>query len=199
MVTFNGYFGCTWCLMRGEHKEGSLRYTMGFPAEARTTSRVKEQMELTTVVKDTANGLKGPTALMNQKGRHSELSAEEQSAVYRRCGLTVRSVVEFERFVQEMQVFHSTAYKTSRRCRATPVFSTLTACALQPTGDDSCSTSSAHPISFLVQAVQAPMQPSFSVRALQRKTPAETLLRPPHLRLSGSCSVGKWHETQTET
>ncbi|KAH6926135.1 hypothetical protein HPB50_015134 [Hyalomma asiaticum] len=22
MVTFNGYFGCTWCLIRGEHREG---------------------------------------------------------------------------------------------------------------------------------------------------------------------------------
>ncbi|XP_049273652.1 uncharacterized protein LOC125759283 [Rhipicephalus sanguineus] len=68
MVTFNGYFGCTWCLMRGEHKEGSLRYTMGLPAEARTTSRVKEDMKLTATVKDTVNGLKGPTALMNLKG-----------------------------------------------------------------------------------------------------------------------------------
>lgn len=44
-------------------------------------------------------------------GRHSELSAEEQGAVYRRCGLTVRSVVEFERCVQDRQVFHSTAYR----------------------------------------------------------------------------------------
>ncbi|KAL1480323.1 hypothetical protein MTO96_051129 [Rhipicephalus appendiculatus] len=68
MVTFNGYFGCTWCVMRGEHKEGSLRYTTGFPAEARTSSRVKEEMELATVLKDTVNGLKGPTALMNLKG-----------------------------------------------------------------------------------------------------------------------------------
>lgn len=68
MVTFNGYFGCTWCLMRGEHKEGSLRYTMGCPAEARTSNRVKEEMELATSFKDTVNGLKGPTALMNLKG-----------------------------------------------------------------------------------------------------------------------------------
>ncbi|KAL1427924.1 hypothetical protein MTO96_003082 [Rhipicephalus appendiculatus] len=68
MVTFNGYVGCTWCLMRGEHKEGYLRYTTGFPAEARTSSRVKEEMELATILKDTVNGLKGPTALMNLKG-----------------------------------------------------------------------------------------------------------------------------------
>ncbi|KAH7978145.1 hypothetical protein HPB49_004611 [Dermacentor silvarum] len=69
MVTFNGYFGCTWCLNPGEHREGSMRYTMVSPMEQRTSDRVKSEMHLASRLKDTINGLKGPSALMNLKGR----------------------------------------------------------------------------------------------------------------------------------
>ncbi|XP_075534303.1 uncharacterized protein LOC142568106 [Dermacentor variabilis] len=68
MVTFNGYFGCTWCLSPGEHREGSMRYTLVSPIEQRTSDRVKSEMHLASRIKDTINGLKGPSALMNLKG-----------------------------------------------------------------------------------------------------------------------------------
>ncbi|XP_075553504.1 uncharacterized protein LOC142586137 [Dermacentor variabilis] len=68
MVTFNGYFRCTWCLSPGEHREGNMRYTLVSPIEQRTSDRVKSEMHLASRIKDTINGLKGPSALMNLKG-----------------------------------------------------------------------------------------------------------------------------------
>ncbi|XP_049267770.1 uncharacterized protein LOC125756850 [Rhipicephalus sanguineus] len=68
MVSFNGYFGCTWCLNPGEHREGSLRYTVVSPIMMRTSDQVKSEMRLASQFKDTINGLKGPSALMNLKG-----------------------------------------------------------------------------------------------------------------------------------
>ncbi|KAL1483618.1 hypothetical protein MTO96_033073 [Rhipicephalus appendiculatus] len=68
MVSFNGYFGCTWCLNPGEYREGSLRYTVVSPIEMRTSDRVKKEMRLASQFKDTINGLKGPSALTNLKG-----------------------------------------------------------------------------------------------------------------------------------
>ncbi|XP_077554020.1 uncharacterized protein LOC144168898 [Haemaphysalis longicornis] len=68
MVPFNGYFGCPWCLIHGEHIAGSMRYTMTEPPEARTSATVATNMELAVVFKDTVNGIKGPSALMNLRG-----------------------------------------------------------------------------------------------------------------------------------
>ncbi|XP_049517796.1 uncharacterized protein LOC125943205 [Dermacentor silvarum] len=45
-----------------------MRYTMVSPVEQRTSHRVKSEMHLATRFRDTINGLKGPSALMNLKG-----------------------------------------------------------------------------------------------------------------------------------
>ncbi|KAH7933620.1 hypothetical protein HPB49_014379 [Dermacentor silvarum] len=221
---------CPWCLIPGEHREGSMRYTMVSPVEQRTSDRVKSEMHLATRFRDTINGLKGPSALMNLKesllknfvsrcealygvafmtynvhallhlgncarslgplwahsafvfeggngtilqqisaakglpdqivervimfqqlqrvlaspllaseekrlcnsflgyapvknflrvdglsllgiGKNTVLSAEEQDAVYGRCGVAAPTAVEYERFVQKKQVFHSTGFR----------------------------------------------------------------------------------------
>ncbi|KAH6921349.1 hypothetical protein HPB50_027663 [Hyalomma asiaticum] len=49
--------------------EWSIRYTMASPMELRTSERVKSEMQLAAQLKDTINGLKGPSALMNLKGK----------------------------------------------------------------------------------------------------------------------------------
>lgn len=49
--------------------QGSMRYTMTEPPEARTSATVATNMELAVVFKDTVNGIKGPSALMNLRGK----------------------------------------------------------------------------------------------------------------------------------
>ncbi|XP_050038377.2 uncharacterized protein [Dermacentor andersoni] len=44
-------------------------------------------------------------------GNKTVLSAEEQDALYSRCGVAVSDAVEYERFVQKKQVFHSTGFR----------------------------------------------------------------------------------------
>nr|XP_054923017.1 uncharacterized protein LOC126524036 [Dermacentor andersoni] len=68
MVPCNGYFGCPWCLIRGEHVEGSMRYVTDEPVEARTSDLVLRDMKMALDYKDVINGVKGPSALMNLKG-----------------------------------------------------------------------------------------------------------------------------------
>ncbi|KAH7941389.1 hypothetical protein HPB49_012899 [Dermacentor silvarum] len=67
MVPFNGYFGCPWCLIRGEHVEGSMRYVTE-PVEARTSDLLKRDMKMALHYKDVINGVKGPSALINLEG-----------------------------------------------------------------------------------------------------------------------------------
>ncbi|XP_072145059.1 uncharacterized protein [Dermacentor andersoni] len=68
MVPFNGYFGCPWCLIRGEHVEGSMRYVTDEPVEARTSDLVRRDMKMALDYKDVINSVRGPSALMNLKG-----------------------------------------------------------------------------------------------------------------------------------
>ncbi|KAL3224685.1 hypothetical protein MRX96_049459 [Rhipicephalus microplus] len=63
MVPFNGYFGCPWCLIRGEHVEGSMRYVTNEPPEMRTTEILKRDMKLALHYKDIINGVKGPSCI----------------------------------------------------------------------------------------------------------------------------------------
>lgn len=44
-------------------------------------------------------------------GKPTTLSREEQSAVREHCGATVTRALQYERFVQARQVFHSTSYR----------------------------------------------------------------------------------------
>ncbi|XP_077491955.1 uncharacterized protein LOC144102597 [Amblyomma americanum] len=68
MVPFNGYFGCPWCFVRGEHVEGSMRYIIKEQPEARTTYMVIRDMKLAEGYDNIINGFKGPSALMNLGG-----------------------------------------------------------------------------------------------------------------------------------
>ncbi|XP_050034498.1 uncharacterized protein [Dermacentor andersoni] len=84
MVPFNGYFGCPWCLIRGEHVEGSMRYVTDEPVEARTSDLVRRDMKMALDYKDVINGVKGPSALMNLKGLDL---VNGQSVEYMHCVL----------------------------------------------------------------------------------------------------------------
>ncbi|KAL3181544.1 hypothetical protein MRX96_008594 [Rhipicephalus microplus] len=68
MVPFNRYFGCPWCLIMGEHVEGSMRYVTKEPPEMRTTEILKRDMKLALHYKDIINSVKGSSALLNLKG-----------------------------------------------------------------------------------------------------------------------------------
>nr|XP_050031715.1 uncharacterized protein LOC126527914 [Dermacentor andersoni] len=84
MVPFNGYFRCPWCLIRGEHVEGSMRYVTDEPVEARTSDLVRRDMKMALDYKDVINGVKGPSALMNLKGLDL---VNGQSVEYMHCVL----------------------------------------------------------------------------------------------------------------
>lgn len=84
MVNFNGYFGCPWCLIPGEHTEGSMRYIIYEPPEARTSEMMVQDMKLALRFKDTINGIKGPSALVNLKGLDL---VNAQSVEYMHCVL----------------------------------------------------------------------------------------------------------------
>ncbi|KAL3208572.1 hypothetical protein MRX96_052528 [Rhipicephalus microplus] len=84
MVPFNGYFGCPWCLIRGEHVEGSMRYVTNEPPEMRTTEILRRDMKLALHYKDIINGVKEPSALLNLKGLDL---VNGQSVEYMHCVL----------------------------------------------------------------------------------------------------------------
>ncbi|XP_077500047.1 uncharacterized protein LOC144110834 [Amblyomma americanum] len=68
MTLFNGYFGCPWCLIRGVHVEGNMRYVTDEPVETRTSEMLASDMKLAVRFKDNVNGVKGPSALLSLKG-----------------------------------------------------------------------------------------------------------------------------------
>ncbi|KAM7301078.1 hypothetical protein ISCGN_016640 [Ixodes scapularis] len=68
MVLFNGYHGCPWCLMTGEYREGSMRYIADEPPALRSSAMVSRDMQLALAFKDSVNGIKGPSAMMNLPG-----------------------------------------------------------------------------------------------------------------------------------
>ncbi|KAM7282781.1 uncharacterized protein ISCGN_000022 [Ixodes scapularis] len=68
MVLFNGSFGCPWCLISGEHLEGSMRYVPKEPPAPRTSELVVRDMQLSLRLGITINGIKGPSPLMNLPG-----------------------------------------------------------------------------------------------------------------------------------
>ncbi|KAG0426512.1 hypothetical protein HPB47_026389 [Ixodes persulcatus] len=68
MVLFNGYHGCPWCLITGEYREGSMRYIADEPPALRSSAMVSRDMQLALAFKDSVNGIKGPSAMMNLPG-----------------------------------------------------------------------------------------------------------------------------------
>ncbi|KAG0442927.1 hypothetical protein HPB47_015475 [Ixodes persulcatus] len=68
MVLFNGSFGCSWCLISGEHLEGRMRYVTKEPPAPRTSELVVRDMQLSLRLGITINGIKGPSLLMNLPG-----------------------------------------------------------------------------------------------------------------------------------
>lgn len=68
MVLFNGFFGCPWCLMKGEHEEGCVRYVSDEAPAPRTSELVARDMVLALRLGSPVNGIKGPSALMNLEG-----------------------------------------------------------------------------------------------------------------------------------
>ncbi|KAG0443402.1 hypothetical protein HPB47_014960 [Ixodes persulcatus] len=68
MVLFNGFFGCPWCLIKGEHEEGCVRYVSDEAPAPRTSELVARDMELALRLGSPVNGIKGPSALMNLQG-----------------------------------------------------------------------------------------------------------------------------------
>ncbi|KAL1426065.1 hypothetical protein MTO96_018540 [Rhipicephalus appendiculatus] len=62
---FNGYFGCSFCLHKGSRYQRSVKYPVGnqVPA-ARTTSQVKEDMQLALATGVPSRGVKGYTPLV---------------------------------------------------------------------------------------------------------------------------------------
>ncbi|KAG0431824.1 hypothetical protein HPB47_021436 [Ixodes persulcatus] len=68
MVLFNGFFGCPWCLMKGEHEEGCVRYVSDEAPAPRTSELVARDMVLALRLGSPGNGIKGPSALMNLEG-----------------------------------------------------------------------------------------------------------------------------------
>ncbi|XP_042149211.1 uncharacterized protein LOC121837608 [Ixodes scapularis] len=93
MVSFNGFFGCPYCLMKGEHEEGCVRYVADEAPIPRTSELVVRDMELAQRLGSPVNGIKGPSPLMNLEG--FDLVAG-MSVEYMHCVLqgVVRQVTE---------------------------------------------------------------------------------------------------------
>ncbi|KAG0444676.1 hypothetical protein HPB47_013520, partial [Ixodes persulcatus] len=64
---FNGYIGCPWCLTRGEHLDGSMRYTNLEDTTPRTSAGVLRDMKLALSLGGTfpVNGYFGPSPAVN--------------------------------------------------------------------------------------------------------------------------------------
>ncbi|CAN8023538.1 unnamed protein product [Ixodes persulcatus] len=64
-VQFNGYFGCPWCMVAGEHLEGAMRFPEAHQIEERTHELVLRDMKYAVTYDTTVNGFKGPSPLIN--------------------------------------------------------------------------------------------------------------------------------------
>ncbi|KAG0443094.1 hypothetical protein HPB47_015295 [Ixodes persulcatus] len=64
-VLFNGYFGCPWCLIKGDYIDGSIRYIDFVDAPARTSHGVLRDMGLAVECSVPINGYKGPSPTVN--------------------------------------------------------------------------------------------------------------------------------------
>ncbi|CAN7981164.1 unnamed protein product [Ixodes pacificus] len=60
-VLFNGYFGCPWCLIKGDYIEGCARYINSSDSPDRTTEGVLSDMALGLECSVPFNGYKGPS------------------------------------------------------------------------------------------------------------------------------------------
>ncbi|XP_040079427.1 uncharacterized protein LOC120850815, partial [Ixodes scapularis] len=60
-VLFNGYFGCPWCLIKGDYIEGCVRYINSSDSPDRTTEGVLRDMALGLECSVPINGYKGPS------------------------------------------------------------------------------------------------------------------------------------------
>ncbi|KAG0445238.1 hypothetical protein HPB47_017983 [Ixodes persulcatus] len=61
MVLFNGYYGCPWCLIKGDYVDGSLRFLSFEDARGRTSAGVLRDMKLALESSLVINGYKGPS------------------------------------------------------------------------------------------------------------------------------------------
>ncbi|KAG0433071.1 hypothetical protein HPB47_020260, partial [Ixodes persulcatus] len=84
MVCFNGFFGCPFCVMKGERKEGCVGYVAGEAPAPRTLGLIARDMGLAQRLGDPVNSVKGPSAPMNLKGFDL---VEGMSAEYMHCVL----------------------------------------------------------------------------------------------------------------
>ncbi|KAG0413707.1 hypothetical protein HPB47_009132, partial [Ixodes persulcatus] len=66
-VTYAGYFGCPWCLIKGKHEGGCIRYAYDEddqePAPERTAAMVLRDTELAEQLRVAVQGVKGPSSL----------------------------------------------------------------------------------------------------------------------------------------
>ncbi|KAG0434150.1 hypothetical protein HPB47_019318 [Ixodes persulcatus] len=63
-VLYSGYFGCPWCLIRGEHTGGCIRYIQEDPEPAeRTAESVARDAKLAERFREPVEGVKGASAL----------------------------------------------------------------------------------------------------------------------------------------
>lgn len=67
---FNGYYGCSWCLKRGEMVDGTLKYAAeeGEVLMERTHKSVISAMKLAVLRKKNVDGIKGLSPLVELKG-----------------------------------------------------------------------------------------------------------------------------------
>ncbi|KAG0410584.1 hypothetical protein HPB47_012284 [Ixodes persulcatus] len=64
-VQFNGYFGCPWCMVTGEHLEGAMRFPEAHQIKERTHELVLRDMKYAVTYETTVNGFTGPSPLIN--------------------------------------------------------------------------------------------------------------------------------------
>ncbi|KAM7290254.1 hypothetical protein ISCGN_026901 [Ixodes scapularis] len=65
IVLFNGYYGCPWCLIKGDYIDGSLRFLSFDDAPERTSAGVLRDMKLALEMSMVINGYKGPSPAVN--------------------------------------------------------------------------------------------------------------------------------------
>ncbi|KAG0436859.1 hypothetical protein HPB47_017724, partial [Ixodes persulcatus] len=67
LVTYAGYFGCPWCLIKGKHEGGCIRYAYDEddqePAPERTAAMVLRDTDLAEQLRVAVQGVKGPSSL----------------------------------------------------------------------------------------------------------------------------------------
>ncbi|KAG0442803.1 hypothetical protein HPB47_015604 [Ixodes persulcatus] len=65
IVLYNGYYGCPWCLIKGDYIDGSLRFLSFDDAPERTSAGVLRDMKLALEMSMVINGYKGPSPAVN--------------------------------------------------------------------------------------------------------------------------------------